>query len=107
MHSSLAQQQVHDPTAPDMLSRFAAVVNDFGVVAACVLQRIGEDGHALPAAVLVDAACDGSTVPPFHQSQASSMATGRKGLPKMSRSTPDWAASSLRLKTSSVDGSSR
>ncbi len=45
MASPLAQEQVHHPTAPYMLTRLAAVVQDVGVVAARFFKGVGKDGE--------------------------------------------------------------
>ncbi len=51
---SFTQQQIDDPTSPDVRSIAAAVKQDICVRAAGFLQRIGEDRHAVEGAVGVD-----------------------------------------------------
>src|SRR6516164_1451548 len=55
----LAEQQVQHPAAADVRPGAAAVVEDGGVGAAGVFQRVGEDGHVLESPFVVDAAGDG------------------------------------------------
>src|SRR5262245_54099911 len=52
--SFFAENQIDDPAAADMRSGPTAVVEDIAVGARRILQRVGEDRHDLPAAVLVD-----------------------------------------------------
>src|SRR5262249_4133438 len=44
--SVFAQQQVQHPATTNMHSRLAAVVQDVGVVAACIFKAVGKDGEA-------------------------------------------------------------
>jgi hypothetical protein len=48
------RQQVHHPTAADVLAAAPAVRQDGGVGAAGVLQRVGEDGQVGEAPPVVD-----------------------------------------------------
>src|SRR5262245_32137852 len=48
------EDQIDDPAAADVLGRLPAVLEDVGVVAAGVFERVGEDWHPLEGAVIVD-----------------------------------------------------
>src|SRR4051794_30422345 len=52
----LSQQQIDDPAAADVFVRPAAVCQDVGVIAAGLLQRVGEDRHQVEAPLVVDRA---------------------------------------------------
>src|SRR5215472_5886316 len=52
--SLLPQEEVHHPAPPCMVPWLAAVVQDVGVVAACVFESIGQDRHIGEAAGIVD-----------------------------------------------------
>src|SRR5262249_7365436 len=52
--SFLAQQQVHNPTAPDMWPRPAAVTEDVGVGATGLFQGVGQDRQAVEGSLVVD-----------------------------------------------------
>src|SRR5262245_39361368 len=43
--SPLSEDQIHDPAPANVRSVAATVIEDVGVVAACVLERVGEDLH--------------------------------------------------------------
>ena len=50
----LAEQQIDDPAAADMLARLTAMVQEVGVGAAGVFQGVSEDWKAVESTVLVD-----------------------------------------------------
>src|SRR5262245_46228071 len=53
--SLLAKHQIHDPATADVRPRPAAVVEDVVAVAPSVLECVGQNGHAVEGALLVDA----------------------------------------------------
>src|SRR5262249_19486325 len=55
----LAEDQVHDPAAADVLAALAAVGEDVGVGAAGVLEGVGQDRQVMEGPLVVDAAGDG------------------------------------------------
>src|SRR5690349_5601475 len=64
--SLLPQQAIHHPAAARVLATRPAMRQNIGVVAAGLLQRVGEDGQAAEGTVLVDApggAVDGRGAP--------------------------------------------
>jgi hypothetical protein len=50
----LAQQEVHDPAAPDMRPRLSAVVEDLGVVAPGFFESFGQKRQALEGPFVVN-----------------------------------------------------
>jgi hypothetical protein len=55
VHSLPPGEQVHDPATADVFARLPAVVQDVGVVASGVLERIGQDRHPVECSLSVDA----------------------------------------------------
>jgi hypothetical protein len=40
--SLLSKHEINDPTTPNMLTLFSAMLEDVGVVAPCIFQRVGQ-----------------------------------------------------------------
>ncbi len=60
------QHEIDDPAAADVRAITTAMIEDLRILAAGVLNRIGEDGHSVEGAVVVDSLrdADGGGGPP-------------------------------------------
>ena len=60
VRSGLTKHQIDHPTTSDVWPFRTAVVKDVGVVAACVLECVGQDWQPIEGALGVNASCKGN-----------------------------------------------